>query len=951
MTGPHSGQEQSFPDKQLTEIPLRESQGLLRQALKMGRMFAWRHDLITGRMILSEQSWAILGLTPGSFGSTFAEFLGWVHPADRAAVSEATVGTGREDAPYEAEFRIVHSDGRVRWLRSWGDFVRDDQGRTLYLEGIAADISADKQAQAALETKEARFSSIINSAMDAIISVDEEQCIVLFNPAAEQMFGYQAADLVGQSLERLIPVRFRDAHIGHIHKFGATGNTSRAMGALGTVSGVRRSGEEFPVEASISQVAADGKKLYTVILRDITARKKAEALQAQHALQVVLQRDVQAALAESTSLAGILQQCAEAIIQHLKATLVCVWTLSEDSAALELQASAGVPAPSDGAQVRILVGQFRIGLIAAERQPYFTNDVSGDCVSDPQWARREGLVSFAGYPLLVGERLIGVLAMFARAPVLEETLTGLAAIADILAQGIDRQRMRRELRENDERLIEQGALLHYAQEAIIAVDPADRIVFWNRGAERLYGWQASEVIGRNLNTEIFHQNKSQWEDARAILFEKGEYAGELKQLTRDGREIMVDSRYTVVRDPGGRHKSTLVIHADITEKKKLEAQLLRTQRLESIGTLSSGIAHDLNNILSPITMGTQMLKLKVQDEQSQRLLDVMQASAERGGKMISQILSFARGISGERALLQPKHLIREIVRIATETFPRSIRIESHLSEGLWEVHGDATQLHQVLLNLCVNARDAMPRGGTLTIKAENRILDKVYAQMLKGASPGNFAVITVTDTGEGISPEIIDRIFDPFFTTKEPGRGTGLGLAMVQGIVSNHHGFVLVESNPGSGTSFSVWLPTQAVEQLPESANRLLKFPSGHNELILIVDDEAGIREMLKTLLESCGYRTLVAADGAEALKIFASQGDEIHLVITDMMMPVIDGAVTIRALQKMKPSIPIITSSGQVNAEKNEDYRKLGVKQILPKPYNMDTLLQTVACVLGENS
>jgi CheY-like chemotaxis protein len=327
----------------------------------------------------------------------------------------------------------------------------------------------------------------------------------------------------------------------------------------------------------------------------------------------------------------------------------------------------------------------------------------------------------------------------------------------------------------------------------------------------------------------------------------------------------------------------------------------------------------------------------------------MRTNAERGGKMIKQLLSFARGIAGERVLIQPTHLIREIVGITQETFPRSIRVEERLSEGLWVINGDATQLHQAVLNLCVNARDAMPRGGKLTIEAENRRLDEMYAGMLKGASPGDYVVITITDTGAGIPPEIIDRIFDSFFTTKEPGQGTGLGLATVQSIVANHGGFITVESKPGRETNFKIYLPAHEAASQKQAEEGHPNIPFGKDELILVVDDEAAVREMTRTTLEAFGYRALTADDGATALALFATHKYEIRVVIVDLMMPVMDGLNTIRALQNLNPQVRVLASSGLVESAQEAELNRLGVKMVLVKPYAAEMLLKTVAHALNQ--
>jgi nitrogen-specific signal transduction histidine kinase/CheY-like chemotaxis protein len=388
------------------------------------------------------------------------------------------------------------------------------------------------------------------------------------------------------------------------------------------------------------------------------------------------------------------------------------------------------------------------------------------------------------------------------------------------------------------------------------------------------------------------------------------------------------------------------IATDITERKSLEAQFLRAQRLESIGRLASGIAHDLNNILSPVLMGAQLLQLRLPNADDQRLLEVMLGNIERGADMVKQILLFARGIQGERIQLQPKHLIREIVKVVTDTFPKSVQIKSSIPEDPWLVLGDTTQIHQVLMNLCINARDAMPNGGTLTIRTENMRLDEIYTRMNPEAKTGEYVLITVADTGEGIPQQLLSKIFDPFFTTKEQGKGTGLGLSTVQGIVKSHGGFINVYSEVGKGTEFKIYLPAA---ESPHAISETVQtdWPMGNGELILVVDDEAAVRELAKNVLEMFGYQTLVAIDGAEAIAIYAERRDEIQVVVTDLMMPVMDGPATIRALQRLDPKIRIIAVSGLTGNGRMLEAAQAGVKLFLPKPYTADRLLKAIAEIL----
>jgi two-component system cell cycle sensor histidine kinase/response regulator CckA len=500
----------------------------------------------------------------------------------------------------------------------------------------------------------------------------------------------------------------------------------------------------------------------------------------------------------------------------------------------------------------------------------------------------------------------------------------------------------------EERIREQAALLDEARDAIVVRGLDQRILFWNRGAERLYGWTPEEAVGKTARELDLHSelNDAQFEEGWRAIRERGEWSGEFRQRNKSGEQIQVESRWTLVRDDKGEPRSILVINTDITERRKIEQQLLRAQRMESIGTLAGGIAHDLNNILSPILMSIQMLQLKAQDDSSRQWLSMLQSNAERGADMVRQVLSFARGVEGERVAVQPKHLIKDVIGILKDTLPKSISIKYDVPADLWVVSADATQIHQVLMNLCVNARDAMSHGGELTIRAENISLDDNYARMHLEAKPGRHVLVTVADTGGGMPPEVINRIFEPFFTTKEVGKGTGLGLSTALTIVRSHGGFINVYSEPRRGTQFAVYLP--AVEAAAEAGARLQSdLPVGRGELILVVDDEDSIRQITKATLETFGYRVLTASDGTEAVGLYAQHREEVAGVITDMMMPFMDGPATIRALQKMNPQVRIIAASGLGGQDKAAEATAAGVQQFLPKPYTAEKLLKALAQLL----
>jgi PAS domain S-box-containing protein len=513
----------------------------------------------------------------------------------------------------------------------------------------------------------------------------------------------------------------------------------------------------------------------------------------------------------------------------------------------------------------------------------------------------------------------------------------------------DRQAALQERKLAEATIREQAALLNFTTDAILVRDLHNHILFWNKAAEKLYGWQAGEAMGRNANDILYNeQPPPAAETAFLTVLNQGKWQGELAKVTKTGQEILVASRWNLVRDEHGQPRSILTVDTDITEKKRLEAQLFRAQRLESIGTLASGIAHDLNNILTPILAGAQLLPLKFPDadERTQHLLEILEINAKRGADLVKQVLSFARGVEGKRINLQLRHLIIEVSKILKETFPKSIQITTDVPQTLWMVSGDSTQLHQVLMNLCVNARDAMPYGGNLRMSAKNLFIDENYARMNLEAKVGPYIVITVSDTGVGIPLEILDRIFEPFFTTKEVGQGTGLGLSTVVGIIKSHGGFVNVYSEVGVGTHFKVYLP--AVEGLEASATEDLAVFSGHGELILIVDDEPAIQDITRTSLETHNYKTIIANDGIEAIALYAKNMDQISAVLMDMMLPSLDGLTAIRTLKKINPNVKIIASSGLMSNDKLEAIAENGVTTLLSKPYTINELLLALQKVLG---
>jgi PAS domain S-box-containing protein len=504
----------------------------------------------------------------------------------------------------------------------------------------------------------------------------------------------------------------------------------------------------------------------------------------------------------------------------------------------------------------------------------------------------------------------------------------------------------------EDQLAEQAALIDQARDAIILRDLENTVLFWSKGAERLYGWTAAEARGRKT-LELMYRGSEKYAEQMQSLLERGEWNGELESVTKSGTAIVMECRWTLLRDEAGQPKSVLCINTDITERKRIEAHFLRAQRMESIGTLAGGIAHDLNNLLAPILMGVDLLRhFGVATGPCEEVVASIERSAKRGSDLVKQVLSFARGVEGARVPVHPDDVIGELASIVVNTFPKNIRLETKTASDVWRISGDPTQLNQVLLNLALNARDAMPEGGRLSVSAQNAEIDATYVQTQPAATVGKYVFFEVTDTGCGIPPENIDKIFDPFFTTKELGKGTGLGLATVLGIVRSHGGFMHVHSEVSQGSTFKIYLPARVdYEQAASEGREGRDWPRGNGECILLVDDEASILAVTRQTLEAFGYHVLTAEHGAQAVGIFALNRDKIALVITDMMMPIMDGVATITALRQMEPGVKIIAASGLNSNSGITKAGQVGVKHFLAKPYTTGNMLDMLRKVLTEEA
>jgi two-component system, cell cycle sensor histidine kinase and response regulator CckA len=489
------------------------------------------------------------------------------------------------------------------------------------------------------------------------------------------------------------------------------------------------------------------------------------------------------------------------------------------------------------------------------------------------------------------------------------------------------------------------------ESAIVAItDQTGKIAFVNDKFCEISKYSREELLGedhRIINSN-YHPKEFISELWKTIANGKI-WRGEIRNRAKDGSIYWVDTTIVPFLDESQKPYQYIAIRYDITEQKRTEEHLFRAQRMESIGTLAGGIAHDLNNILSPILMSVDMLQMNDLDDETRKWLGVIRENAERGADLVKQVLTFARGMKGERINVQLKHLVKDLVKVLKETLPKSIKVKVDIDPELSVMSADPTQIHQVLMNLAINARDAMPEGGELAIAVKNIYLDEVAARINLDATVGNYLLLTISDTGTGITENDKTRIFDPFFTTKEFGKGTGLGLATAQSIVKSHGGFINVYSEPEVGSNFAVYFPVAESDALQTGAIERKQFPRGNGELVLVVDDEENIREISRASLEKFNYKVLTAANGEEAISMFADKTDDISLVLTDIAMPQTDGFELIKAIRKIDETAKIVVMTGLLTETQLAALQELGIKNVLQKPFTADALLSLLPEILND--
>ena len=794
---------------------------------------------------------------------------------------------------------FTHDDGTTRWLRTEVRPWQDARGAVGGIVIVSEDVTEAIVAEARLRESEARFRSVVEGAPLAIfLQVDGR--FSYLNAAALALFGAKtASELVGQPvLDRFHPAY----HPAVLQRIKQLNQERRAVPATEEHL-VRCDGTVVDAEVTGVPFRVDDKAGALVFAHDITAQKLAHE-------QLRLQETVLRETSEIAKVGGW---------SFDPATGEGIWT--DEVARIHGLDPADKTSLSRG--VSFYSGESRRQIEAAlkaaveQRQSY---DLVLELVTAAgvrKWVRT------IGHPIVAGDKVVRVRGAFQDVTELYEATAA--------------------LRESDARFRE---LAETINEVFWINDPeTGRQLYVSPAYERIWGASCASLYaspGAWMRSIQAEEDRPRVATAFARLPATGEYNESYRIVRPDGEIRWIHDRGFPVRDEAGRVVRLVGVAEDITEKKRIETQFLRAQRMEAIGALAGGVAHDLNNILTPMLMATSLLKDETVEPHEQELLSMIEQSARRGADIVRQLLTFSRGVEGQRIVLQPRHLLKEMAAIIRETFPREIALHEDFAADLWPVEADSTQLHQVLMNLCVNARDAMPRGGRLSLEARNLQLGPGDHQIAVECKPGPYVVILVADTGEGMTAATITRIFEPFFTTKGVGKGTGLGLSTVLGIVRSHGGHVSVYSEPGRGSQFRVYLPAQPGSVIPTTETPAA-IDRGNGELILVVDDEPSIREATRRLLELRGYRALTAQNGEEALKLVIQHRDDLRLVLTDVMMPVMGGIALARSLQTLDAGIPVVATSGMDEDDKRQELAGVGVQEVLAKPCASGDLMAAI--------
>jgi PAS domain S-box-containing protein len=844
------------------------------------------------------------------------------------------------------EFEAYRKDGQTIWLSLNRRSAYDEKGRELYREGSIEDISERKRSAEALRESEARKRAILESALDCIITMDHSGLVMDWNPAAERTFGYRLDEAIGREMaELIIPMRFRASHRAGLARYLATGRGT-VLGKRLELSAVRADGSEFPIELAITRIESEGPPMFTGYVRDITERRSAEnRLAAQHA--------VTRGLAESNTLKEGALRSLQAICENLGWVYGVLWTVDRESNCLRCEEIWHAPNQGEefektSRELVLAPGTGLPGRVWSESEPLWIADV----VEDPNLPRarvaaHDDLHAACGFPIRFDSEVLGVVEFFSRS--IREPDSALLAMMETVGsqfgQFIERKRGEQELSRSEERYRD---LVENAHDIIYSHDLEGNYTSMNKAGSVITGYTVQEALKLNLSQTVAPEYlPAAHEMMKRKLAGEEVTAYEMEVIAKDGHRITVEANTKLVFHDGV-PTGVQGIARDVTERKQLEEQLRQSQKMDAIGQLAGGVAHDFNNLLTAINGYSGLALQRIGDDHPLKsYLEEIKKAGDRAANLTRQLLAF-----GRKQILQPvpvnlNDIVTDMTKLLRRLIGEDVQLTAKLDPALKKIKADPGQIEQVLVNLVVNARDAMPQGGNLTIETATVELDQEYAGSHLGVLPGHYVMLAVSDTGTGMDEATQACIFDPFFTTKEKGKGTGLGLSTVYGIVKQSGGHIWVYSEPDHGTTFKVYLPQLAIApqkiqvKVVESA-----LPAG-SETILLVEDEEVVRGLAKKILEQSGYKVLAAARGEEAIRLGRECTEPIHLLLTDVVMPETSGKQVADRLRELLPGLRVVFMSGYTD----EAIVHHGVLdsnvEFIQKPFTPNALVRKVREVL----
>jgi PAS domain S-box-containing protein len=893
----YEGMVQDITERKRVEEALKESEKLLRESQVMAGLGSYALDITTG-------TWKSSVVLDDIFGID-AHFIrsveGWaslIHPEHRESlVAYLTNEVIGKSTRFDKQYSIVrHNDRQERWVHGLGELEFDAQHRPIKMIGTIQDITERKLAEEALRESEKKLKALFEALPVGVSILDAERRIAYINPALEKILGITKDGLIRGDYKR--------------RKYLRSDNTQMLDEEFASMRAIREQRAVHDVETGV--VKEDGHVIWTnvnavpvafpdwqvvIVTTDITERKQGEeALKSSEEWQRAIL---------GASLDGIVVEDEEMIV-----------FANDAFARLYGYKNA-----------RELVGK-HVSIVQSHED--------SERMLEYGARRMRGEQVPAQYEFK-GKRKDGT-AIDVEASVSTATIQGQQHVITVVRDITMRKQA-------EEKLRQLSLAVEQSPTSIVITDTHGAIEYVNAKFSQISGYAFEEVQGEN--SRILKSGETSLEEYKHLWDEitsGREWRGEFHNRRKNGDLYWESASISPITNADGKIAHFLAVKEDITERKALEHQLRQVQKLESIGTLAGGIAHDFNNILGIIIGHAGLLRrLGADPDRLAKSVDAIHTAVERGAGLARQILTFARKTD---VLFEPvliNDLVTEIVTMMGETFPKTITIEHRLEPNIPSVNADRTQIHQTLLNLCVNARDAMPGSGTVSI-ATARVAPAALRGRFPSVGDADYLCMSVSDTGMGMDEATKQRIFEPFFTTKEKGKGTGLGLAVVYGIMQSHDGFIDVKSAPGKGTTFSLYFPIPFHREMVDKRTEpKLEDAPGGSETLLIIEDEEMLRQLLRMVLEAKGYKVLTAADGEEGLAMYQLHRREITLILSDIGLPKLGGDDVFLNLKRLNPKVKVILASGYIDPEVKSRLIEAGANIFIQKPYVPYEILKSI--------